>query len=345
MPGDGWLGRWLKSLAGPHGLLRAGRFDEAERAFAERATTRPRDVRALLALGRLALWRDDLTVAEDRLSRVLALGGRNREANALLAEIHYRRDEPEAAASRFEAAGRASMGAKLRSFAGRAPYGLEGPTVVRIRFSRREPLPIVEAQVNGAPAAPFLLDTGGGELILDAECARRAEARRFGAEGGVYGGGLHSRYEHGAVDSFSLGDLTVHRLPVQIMDLGAVGAAVGEPALAGIVGTVLFYRLRATFDYPSGQLVLRRKDQPLAESEEGGTAVPFRLAGDHYLIAEGRLNDGPSLLLFVDTGLTTAFACPPATLRPRASIQAPRHPMWGRAQGASTGPGPSASSP
>ena len=32
------------------------------------------------------------------------------------------------------------------------------------------------------------------------------------------------------------------------------------------------------------------------------------------MIAEGRLNDGPSLLLFIDTGLTTAFACPPATL-------------------------------
>ena len=314
MLGDGWLGRWLKPLAGPHGLLRAGRFDEAERAFREHASARPRDVRAHLALGRLALWRDDLAAAEDRLSRVLALGGRNREAHALLAEVHYRRDEAAAAASRFEAAGRAPLAAKLRSFASRPPYGLEGPALVRIPFSRCEPLPIVEAHVNGGPAVPFLLDTGGGELILDAECARRAEARRFGAEGGVYGGGLRSRYVHGTVDSFSLGDLTVHRLPIQIMDLGAMGAALGEPKLAGIVGTVLFHRLRATIDYPGGQLMLRRKDHPLAESEDGGTAVPFRLAGDHYLIAEGRLNDGPSLQLLVDTGLTTAFACPPATL-------------------------------
>jgi hypothetical protein len=115
------------------------------------------------------------------------------------------------------------------------------------------------------------------------------------------------------------------------MDVKPMGEALGEPELAGIIGTILFHRLRATIDYPAEQLVLRRKDAP-AEENEKGFDVPFWLADDHFMVAEGRLNDGKPLMLLIDTGLAGgAFTCPPSTLR-AAGIDVRKAPRF-------TGPG------
>jgi len=297
-------------------LLRAGRFAEAEHAFRQRAEARPRDARPLVALGHLALMRDDLPKAEAHLKQALTLARKHKGAQALLAEAHYRRDDFGAAAKLYEAVGRRPVAEKLRSFAGRRPYTLEGAATARLPFVRREPLPVVKARVNGADEAHFLVDTGGGELILDASFAQKICATRFGSERGSFGGGTQAAFAHGAVDSVALGDLTVRRVPVHIMDLQPMGAAVGEPGLAGIIGTVLFYRLRVTIDYPGENLVLRRRDAPADANEARGIEVPFGMADDHYMVAEGTFNDGSPLLFLVDTGLGgAAFTCPPSTLR------------------------------
>ena len=305
--------RRTRSVGEEH--LRANRFEDAERACADEAAARPGDARPLVMSGHLALMRNDLALAQDRLLAAVARDRRSRETIALLAEVRYRRDDFATAATHQEAAGNRPVAAKLRSFAGRRPYAIEGPEVVRLPFVRTDPLPILTARVNGGAEASYLLDTGGAELILDAPFARAAGVPTFGGQRGYFGGGRAAWVVHGAADSLALGDLTIRNLPVQVMNLGSIGPMLGEPGLAGIVGTCLLYRFLATIDYPGEALVLRRKAR-LGAPTAGAIEVPFLMADDHFMLAEGRLNDGPPMRFFVDSGLGGgAFTCPASTLR------------------------------
>jgi predicted aspartyl protease len=169
--------------------------------------------------------------------------------------------------------------------------------------------------VNGGPEVDLLLDTGGAELILDESFARSGGIPVFGGERSVFGGGKTATLTHAAVGSLALGDLTIRNLPAHVIDLGQIGSMLGVASLSGIVGTSLLYRFLATIDYPAEALVLR----PRGASSPASAAiidVPMLMADDHFLLAEGRLNDGPPTMLFVDSGLAGgAFACPASTLK------------------------------
>lgn len=302
-------------------LLREGRFDEAEQAFARSLRSRPDDARTLLGFGYLAILRNGLAEAEQRLRRALALDPGLREAHGLLAEVHYRRDDFAQAAPHFEKAGQRAKARKLASFVGRQPNRIEGAgAVARLPFLKTDPLPILALRVNGEPGR-FLLDTGGGELILDRAFADRVAAPRFGAERSYFGGGKHARVEHGRVDSVGLGEIRVHDVPINVMDLAPIGPALGEPRIDGILGTVLLYHFRSTIDYAGGELVLERTgptapaSEPADAERRGEVTLPFWLADDHIVVAWGSVNGGRPLLFFVDTGLAGAgFTCPPSTI-------------------------------
>jgi hypothetical protein len=297
-------------------LLRANRVAEAEEAFAAEAAAQPRNPFPALALGHIALMHDDLERAAGFLTDAVTRDPRCRDAHELLAETHYRRDDFQAAAPHEEAAGNGAVAAKLRSFAGRRPYTLEGPDVVRLPFVRSEPLPILVARVNGGPEARFLLDTGGGEVILDRAFAQSIGVPLFGGKRQGFAGGKLAGVGQGAIESIALGELTVRDVPVNIVDVAALGASIGEPALAGIIGTVLLYRFLATIDYPAGALVLRRKGTTGPKAAPGAVEIPLLLADDHYVLAEATLNDATPLLCFLDTGLAGgAFTCPESTVK------------------------------
>jgi hypothetical protein len=296
-------------------LLRANRLADSEIALVGEAAARPRDPRPPLLSGHLALMRNDLALAEERLSAAVARDRGCRQANELLAEVSYRRDDFATAAAYHEAAGNRSIAAKLRSLAGRRPYAIQGPDTVRLPFVRTDPLPIVEAILNRGPAALFLLDTGGAELILDKAFAGAAGVPVFGGQRSYFGGGKSATIVHGAAESLALGEVTVRDLPVQLLDMRPMGRMLGESDLAGIIGTCLLYRFLATIDYPGEGLVLRRKGTPAAPPA-GAIDVPFLMADDHFILAEGRLNDGPGMQMLVDSGLAGgAFACPASTLK------------------------------
>ncbi len=320
-------------------LLRAGRFEEAERAFGERLAAHPRDASTLLGLGYLALLRNDLDQAEQRLSLTLELKPKLAEAHGLLAEVFYRRDDFARAAPLFEKAGDGAKARKLASFAGRRPYRIEGAGgIARLPFVKTDPLPVLALRVNGSEPGRFLLDTGGGELILDRAFAEKVAAARFGAERSYFGGGRKATLEHGSVGSVALGDLTLHDVPVNVMDLAAVGPALGEARIDGILGTVLLYHFRSTIDYAGGELVLESPGtgapgaEPAAAALPGEVSLPFWMAGDHFIVTWGTVNGGPPLLMFVDTGLAgMGFTCPRSTIE-AARIEL-RRDQAGKGQG------------
>ena len=71
------------------------------------------------------------------------------------------------------------------------------------------------------------------------------------------------------------------------------------------------YHFLATLDYPRGEFVLRRKtakslEQFAAASSCKSVAVPFWIAGEHFMVGWGHVETIPPTLLFVDTGLAGA---------------------------------------
>jgi len=77
-----------------------------------------------------------------------------------------------------------------------------------------------------------------------------------------------------------------------------------EGQIDGVLGTSVFYHFFATLDYPGGKLILRRKTEKaraaleeLAKSPDTHV-IPFWMAGSHFMVAWGRINESEPCLLF-----------------------------------------------
>jgi hypothetical protein len=172
------------------------------------------------------------------------------------------------------------------------------------------------AQVNGIPAH-LVIDTGAGELILDAQFARTAGVIQGGVEEGWFAGGQAGLVRHGRIESLRLGGQTILALPVELIELAGVFAPFlpGLP-VHGILGTAVLSHFLATLDFRTGRLVLRPKQGDISEAPDcADLEVPFWLAGDHYLLVEVTINRWHRALVFLDTGMAGAdLAVPHSTL-------------------------------
>jgi predicted aspartyl protease len=175
---------------------------------------------------------------------------------------------------------------------------------VALPLAVTDPLPIVRARVNGGDEVDCVIDTGAPETQIDEALAKRLGIQDFGSTSGMFAGGRRSPVHHGRVDSLQVAGLTVRNVPVGIMNFSGLGRAVfGGRKIGGIIGTVLFYHFRTTLDYAGHQLILRDRTAAGSDNDTGSKAVPFWMAGDHFIVAWGKVNDAPPVLLFVDTGL------------------------------------------
>jgi predicted aspartyl protease len=302
-------------------LFRAGQFDEADKACAAVLRGAGNDAKGWRLRGRIALLGNRLDDAEKWLTRALELAPEDNATRMLLAEAYCRRDDFARAAPLYRAAGREARAKQLESLGGGLPYQFEGkPEVTHLDFVRTDPLPVVRPRVNGSAEANFIIDTGGGELILDTEFAKTLGVTNFGEESGEFGGGKRAPVGHGRVDALTLGEFVVRNVPVSLLPTRRLGAAAGGKQVDGILGTVLLYHFLPTLDYPGRRLTLQRRQRAVsaghavkAPAAEGHT-VPFWMSGDHYMVAQGTVNGSKPMLFFVDTGLAgAAFTCPEST--------------------------------
>ncbi len=158
---------------------------------------------------------------------------------------------------------------------------------------------MVELTVNGK-SGRFFVDTGGGELILDHNFASSVALQEQTGQPGTFAGAKRANLNYGLADQLKLGSIMIHDVPVVVMDLKGVNSLF-HPGIQGCLGTTVLSQFLSSIDYPNHRLVLRSRDAspltvPLAK-------LPFWLAGDHYMVTWGQLNDAPPSLLFVDTGL------------------------------------------
>lgn len=162
-----------------------------------------------------------------------------------------------------------------------------------------EPLPLVAARVNGREGL-FVVDTGGGELVLDRAFAKRAGVTPIGMQGG-------GAAEEAIADELSMGRLTVRTVPAQIGEVASRSALKPD----GAIGLGFLLHFDTTIDFRRGRLWLKKPGEPAA-------GVPAYVAGDRYLLVGGKVNGKFDTLVGIHTGLAGVTAAPSEAFLQRA---------------------------
>ena len=305
-----------------NGLFQAGKFTDAKSAYHEALKAEPGDVAARVRLGEIALLGNHLDEAVRYLKQALDHEAGNEDAQKLLAEAFYRQGRFDLAAPLQRARGRDAVADKLESFQGKQPYEITpGVDVTELEFVQTDPLPIVRARINDSRDIFLLIDLGAPELILDAQLADELGLKRFGAVVGTFAGGRQASVEQAAVDAIKLGEFEVRNVPVALMPIRS-RMMMGMHEFDGILGTIMLYHFVPTLDYADGKLILRRPISTVlteldARAKKAAIPpIPFWMAGDHFMVAWGRVNQAPPCLMLLDTGMAGGgFGCTEETLK------------------------------
>ncbi|MEQ4725710.1 aspartyl protease family protein [Nonomuraea sp. B19D2] len=289
-----------KALEKADELFASGDFAAADTRYRRVLTSDPDHVHALAQHAYITLLANRLPTAKRLLRRVLRLDPGHSRALSNLADVLWRGDEfAELAALLPSVKGDrpTATAGQLRSFAGRTPYEISGPATVRAPFAATDPLPLIEASLNGAPPALFFLDTGA-LFALNQDYADALRIPTYGHTTGRTVYGEHKAYQ-GRVDRLAIGDLSVGNVPVHtIPDAIRITAPDGR-ITQGAIGTSVLARFLSTIDYPGQALVLRRDKNARVRARH---SAPLWFLGDHYLLSHGTVNDLDRMVFFVDTG-------------------------------------------
>jgi hypothetical protein len=104
-------------------------------------------------------------------------------------------------------------------------------------------------------------------------------------------------------------------VPTMLLSTRGMSMYTRNKRIAGVIGTEFLSHFRTTMDYVHDRLILEPHDAPAHAS--GSTAeVPFWFVGDHFLLAQGRLDQAPKQMFLIDTGIAgTTFVAPASTLQ------------------------------
>lgn len=268
-------------------------------------------------LGYLSLLKNNFHDAEILLKRATEMNSSDTLAKKLLAECYYRQDKFNDAIKLLDELGHHVKAAQLASFSNKTPYLVASKrNTTTIKFDVADPLPVITVYINNKPYY-FILDTGGPELIIDDELAQQLSLQKFGTNEGEFAGGKKRKYEYAFLDNIKMGDFIISNLPVNILSTKKFSAAAGGLPVSGIIGTVFLYHFYTTINYKDGELILRQRDEKnrIQLYTKQSRAIPFWMAGDHFMVAWGNINGGDSSLFFLDTGLAgPGFTAPTSTL-------------------------------
>ena len=300
-------------------LFKQGDFEPSKALFSEALLQSPSDASVLIYTGYLALLENRLKDAQDYLQKALVIMPKSKEAKSLLANVFYRMDDFDNAAAVENSA---YLIEKYQNLAKHKAYEISSTVnKTEIKFIKKDPLPLIRISINGAEPVHFLIDTGGGELIIDTEYAKGLGLKEFGAEKATFGGGKKANYTHSIIDTLQLGDFQVKNVPVVFLDTRRFSAMLygDEHRVDGILGTYLFARFLTTLDYVNEKIVFEIKNTATSWEDrlktEAFSPVRFWMV-DHFMLARGRVNNAMELLFLIDTGLAgMGFTCPKSTLK------------------------------
>ncbi|MEU6780079.1 tetratricopeptide repeat protein [Nonomuraea angiospora] len=285
----------------PDRLFKQGRFTAAERGYRRLLRKDPRDAHALAQVGYIALLSNRFGEAEEHLSKAVALRPGDVAPAQRLAECFVRQDRLARAVPLLKGIDRPrdQAFAELYSHIGGTPWQIHGARSTRVPFVTLDPVPAVEASVNGGKPGKFWLDTYA-TLDLSREAAEEAGLRAVASMSGGVANNQPVTIWLGVLDSFKIGDIEIRNLPVQWSDAQRPSLPDGTTA-AGAFGTTIFYHFLTTMNYAGRALTLRRKTTAVPRTP-AADRLPLWLAGDHYPCTLGSLGDYGPRLVTVDTG-------------------------------------------
>jgi hypothetical protein len=156
---------------------------------------------------------------------------------------------------------------------------------------------IVDASIDGKGPYPFILDTGGHDMLTPEFCRRNGlEAAGNGFSTGAGAGKTKTKFTK--VKTISVGGATISDQPFLVLDID-LGKATGDgkpQPIAGILGLELFERFAITIDYRGRKMTLHARSNLSCR----GQAIPIRFTSDMPL-ASATL-DGRSGMFGIDTG-------------------------------------------
>ncbi|HEX4080950.1 MAG TPA: aspartyl protease family protein [Rhizomicrobium sp.] len=309
---------------GPDLLFEQGEFEQARIGYEAVPKSSPKYEDALRQLGAIALAQNHLGEAENLLTGAHARNPADLHCVGLLAETLNREGRFADMAQLLKQLGRPERAAEFALFGKSVPYRVVGkPGAVTIEFQWTAPLPVVRAKVNGVEGL-FLIDTGAPEIILDPDFARDAHVQATAAAAAGSRGAAPS---FGRVGQFVLPGLETDDVPALLLTTRGLSSVARNKRIAGVIGTEFLSHFRPTLDYVHDRMILEPLDTP-SKGAGAIAEIPFWFVGDHFLLARGRLDQGPKQLFLVDTGMAhTAFTAPDSTLRDAGvPVPAPQGP-------------------
>lgn len=295
------LGGTATALAGSgdaDALFKAGKFEQAGRAYEEILKADPENLHAARRRGHVGLLANEFPAAEKYLKTAVQLAPDDKDAHLFLADCYLRQDKLALSAPHWRAGGEEAYAKWFAAVRGE-PYQVHGDTA-RLAWKQMDPNPLVEASVNGGPPKPFAFYTGASNLSLTATVAKEAGLSPLASQRIDFEG--RSLWAHyGVLDSFRLGDIELRNVPVGWSTTESGGDV--DPTTdggGGMIGTWLFAHLLTTFDYAGRQLILRRRTPEAARkvraaaARAGAEPQPLWLA-EQYLHTRGSITgDGGS---------------------------------------------------
>ena len=183
-----------------------------------------------------------------------------------------------------------------------------GRSVVPLSIDNATKFPIVWASINGTAPLPFILDTGGHDILTPKE-AQKLGLKTVGNGFSLGAGAGSSPTRFARVERVGLGQAEIVDTPFTVLDvdLGTTRGPDGQPTpVAGLLGLELFERFRVTLE-PTGRMVLEDSRTTPAES---GTTVPIRFTRDMPLL--DAVIAGHRAVLAFDTGNNVGLIIAPA---------------------------------
>jgi tetratricopeptide (TPR) repeat protein len=284
-------------------LFKAGKFEQAGRAYEEILRTDPTNLHAARRRGFVGLLSNKFPDAEKYLKMAVSLAPDDKDANYYLADCYIRQDKFSLSAPHWQAAGEDSYAKWFAAVRGEA-YQLHGDTA-QLPWQQMDPFPLVEASVNGGPPKRFTFYTGAPSLSLTSTVAREAGLSPVVSQKIDYlGGEVWAHY--GILESIKLGGIELRNVPV-----GWSSTESGEDVDTdsdGMLGTWVIYHLLTTFDYAGRSLILRRRTPETASkaradaTRAGAKPLPLWLAREQYLHSRGSIADSGSRVVGVNFG-------------------------------------------
>ncbi|MFI9837786.1 tetratricopeptide repeat protein [Nonomuraea sp. NPDC051941] len=271
-------------------LFKAGKFEEAGRAYEEILRTDPTNLHAARRRGYVGLLANQFPDAEKYLKMALKLAPEDKDANYYLADCYLRQDKLSLSIPHWQAAGEEIYAKWFAAVRGK-PYRIHGD-IARVPWQQTDPMPLVEASVNGGPPKRFTFYTGTGWLGLSSTVAKEAGLSPVASQKIEFLNGVIWQY-FGVLDSFRLGGIELRNIPV-----GWSATESGEDVDTdsdGIIGTWVFYHLLTTFDYAGRSLILRRRTPETAgkaraaATRAGAKPLPLWLAREHGCHSRGSI--------------------------------------------------------